>query len=109
MPAPIIPPTRPPVAPIAPAPASAATIGPAATSGTTPGRDKCHTQQSLWPCTPPEYCQHYPYRFLPAVAQLDMARLFEPDLPQGFHYRDDFISREEERALIKAIAEVEFA
>jgi alkylated DNA repair dioxygenase AlkB len=38
-----------------------------------------------------------------------MGRLFEPDLPQGFHYRDDFISREEEAALIKAIAEIEFA
>lgn len=38
-----------------------------------------------------------------------MARLFEPDLPQGFHYRDDFISREEEARLIEAIARIEFA
>jgi alkylated DNA repair dioxygenase AlkB len=35
-------------------------------------------------------------------------RLFEPDLPDGFHYRDDFISVEEERGLAAAIAEVSF-
>jgi hypothetical protein len=39
-----------------------------------------------------------------------MARLlFEPDLPQGFHYRDDFISREEEARLIEAISTIEFS
>jgi 2OG-Fe(II) oxygenase superfamily len=38
-----------------------------------------------------------------------MGRLFEPDLPQGFHYRDDFITPDEEAALISAIGEIEFA
>ena len=38
-----------------------------------------------------------------------MARLFEPDLPEGFRYRDDFISREEEAGLIESIAEIEFS
>ena len=35
--------------------------------------------------------------------------LFEPDLPEGFHYRDDFISREEEAALVRHIEAVDFA
>jgi alkylated DNA repair dioxygenase AlkB len=38
-----------------------------------------------------------------------MARLFEADLPQGFHYREDFVSREEEAALIESISEIEFS
>ena len=35
--------------------------------------------------------------------------LFEPDLPSGFHYRDDFISQDEERHLVSAIAAIEFS
>jgi alkylated DNA repair dioxygenase AlkB len=35
--------------------------------------------------------------------------LFAPDLPPGFHYRDDFISVEEERRLAAAIGAIEFA
>jgi len=35
--------------------------------------------------------------------------LFEPDLPPGFHYRDDFISVAEETMLVAEIAAVEFA
>ena len=35
--------------------------------------------------------------------------LFEPDLPPGFHYRDDFISIEEERRLAAEISAIEFA
>ena len=35
--------------------------------------------------------------------------LFEPDLPPGFQYRDDFISLEEERRLAAAISAIEFA
>jgi alkylated DNA repair dioxygenase AlkB len=35
--------------------------------------------------------------------------LFGPDLPDGFAYRDDFISAEEERALVDAIRAIEFA
>lgn len=38
-----------------------------------------------------------------------LASLFGPDLPQGFHYRDDFISREEEAGLVEAISGIEFA
>ena len=38
-----------------------------------------------------------------------MPGLFEPDLPRGFQSRDDFISREEESALIDAITAIEFA
>ena len=34
--------------------------------------------------------------------------LFEPDAPSGFHYRDDFISADEERALIDDIDRIEF-
>jgi alkylated DNA repair dioxygenase AlkB len=34
--------------------------------------------------------------------------LFEPDLPPGFRYRDDFISREEERDLADAIGRLAF-
>ena len=35
--------------------------------------------------------------------------MFEPRLPPGFEYRDDFISREEELPLIDAIATIEFS
>jgi hypothetical protein len=35
--------------------------------------------------------------------------LFEPDLPPGFHYRDEFISVEEESRLVDAIAGIEFS
>ena len=35
--------------------------------------------------------------------------LFEPDVPEGFRYRERFISEEEEAALAAAIANVEFA
>ena len=35
--------------------------------------------------------------------------LFAPDLPEGFRYRDDFITAAEERALVEAIRMVEFA
>ena len=35
--------------------------------------------------------------------------LFAPDLPSGFHYRDDFVSVEEESSLVKAINNVEFS
>ncbi|HJU42707.1 MAG TPA: alpha-ketoglutarate-dependent dioxygenase AlkB [Vicinamibacterales bacterium] len=38
-----------------------------------------------------------------------MLPLFEPSLPPGFHYRADFISREEEAALIESISEIEFS
>ena len=34
--------------------------------------------------------------------------LFEPDLPAGFHYRDDFLSVEEEKNLAAEISAVEF-
>jgi alkylated DNA repair dioxygenase AlkB len=34
--------------------------------------------------------------------------LFEPDVPSGFHYRDDFISANEERALLDDINRIEF-
>ena len=35
--------------------------------------------------------------------------LFAPDLPSGFHYRDDFVSVAEESSLVKAINTVEFS
>jgi hypothetical protein len=35
--------------------------------------------------------------------------LFDADVPEGFHYRDDFISGDEEARLSRAIAEIEFA
>jgi alkylated DNA repair dioxygenase AlkB len=35
--------------------------------------------------------------------------LFEPDLPPGFHYRDDFITDADERVLVAAIAGVAFS
>ena len=38
-----------------------------------------------------------------------MARLFDPDLPPGFQYREDFITRDEETRLIESIAAIEFA
>lgn len=38
-----------------------------------------------------------------------MLPLFEPSLPPGFHYRAEFITREEEARLIEAIAEIEFS
>jgi alkylated DNA repair dioxygenase AlkB len=34
--------------------------------------------------------------------------LFEPDVPQGFIYRDEFLSREDERTLLAAIEGVAF-
>ena len=34
--------------------------------------------------------------------------LFAPDLPDGFEYRDDFITADEERALAGAIEQIEF-
>lgn len=34
--------------------------------------------------------------------------LFDPDLPSGFHYRDDFISADEERSLTGDIDRIEF-
>ena len=37
-----------------------------------------------------------------------MGVLFEPDLPEGFHYRDDFISRAEEAELVRAIGAIAF-
>jgi alkylated DNA repair dioxygenase AlkB len=36
------------------------------------------------------------------------AVLFDLDVPDGFHYRDDFLSVEEERALAAAIARISF-
>jgi alkylated DNA repair dioxygenase AlkB len=38
-----------------------------------------------------------------------MLPLFEPDLPAGFRYRAEFISREEETALVEVISEIEFS
>lgn len=35
--------------------------------------------------------------------------LFEPELPQGFRYREEFISVAEELALVRSIAAVEFS
>jgi 2OG-Fe(II) oxygenase superfamily len=35
--------------------------------------------------------------------------LFEPDLPLGFHYREDFITDADERVLLEAIGAVAFA
>jgi hypothetical protein len=35
--------------------------------------------------------------------------LFEPDVPSGFYYRDDFLTRDDELVLVHAIAEVAFA
>src|SRR5688572_1117213 len=35
--------------------------------------------------------------------------LFEPDLPPGFNYRERFITDADERILLEAIADVEFA
>ena len=35
--------------------------------------------------------------------------LFEHDLPPGLHYRDDFITEAEERALLDAIADIAFS
>lgn len=35
--------------------------------------------------------------------------LFEPDLPSGFHYRDDFISAAEEQQLVAEIDRIEFS
>jgi alkylated DNA repair dioxygenase AlkB len=34
--------------------------------------------------------------------------LFEPDLPDGFHYRDDFLTHEEERELVEAVQAIAF-
>ena len=38
-----------------------------------------------------------------------MDSLFGPDLPDGFAYREDFISPDEERALVDSISGIEFA
>jgi alkylated DNA repair dioxygenase AlkB len=38
-----------------------------------------------------------------------MASLFEADVPNGFHYRDDFITRDEEARLAEEVAAVEFS
>jgi alkylated DNA repair dioxygenase AlkB len=38
-----------------------------------------------------------------------MPHLFAPDLPQGFDYREDFISAAQEQTLLDAIGEVAFA
>lgn len=35
--------------------------------------------------------------------------LFEPDLPSGFHYREDFITADEERELVDHIGRIDFA
>ena len=35
--------------------------------------------------------------------------LFEPDLPEGFHYRDNFITADEESSLVREIERIEFA
>ena len=35
--------------------------------------------------------------------------LFEPELPEGFHYRDEFVTEAAERALLDAIASVAFS
>jgi hypothetical protein len=35
--------------------------------------------------------------------------LFEADVPDGFHYRDDFITRDEETRLAEEVAGVEFS
>jgi alkylated DNA repair dioxygenase AlkB len=35
--------------------------------------------------------------------------LFDPSLPDGFHYRDDFISHDEEASLVAQIAQVAFS
>ena len=35
--------------------------------------------------------------------------LFEPDLPPGFRYRQDFITQAEERTLVEAIASIAFS
>ena len=35
--------------------------------------------------------------------------LFEPDLPPGFHYREDFITEAAEREVLEAIADVAFS
>lgn len=37
-----------------------------------------------------------------------MAYLFGADLPRGFHYRDDFLEKDEERALLAAVTAVAF-
>ena len=40
---------------------------------------------------------------------LDSGSLFEPELPSGFHYREDFLTTEQEAHLIQEIASVEFS
>ncbi len=35
--------------------------------------------------------------------------LFDPDVPEGLHHRDDFITREDEAQLVAAIGSIEFA
>ena len=36
-------------------------------------------------------------------------QIFEAELPAGFHYRDDFISGDEEAAILDRIARVDFS
>ena len=43
------------------------------------------------------------------LCQTDPVALFELDVPDGFRYRDDFISAAEEASLAQAIAGVEFS
>jgi len=38
-----------------------------------------------------------------------VSSLFEPDVPGGFRYRDEFISRDQETSLVDQIARIEFA
>ena len=45
----------------------------------------------------------------PSVTHYDVATLFDADTPEGFEYRDDFISRDEEVALTAEIGDLEFA
>jgi hypothetical protein len=40
---------------------------------------------------------------------LPRARLFDADLPGGFHYRDDFITRDDEAALAVEIGRLQFS
>lgn len=39
----------------------------------------------------------------------DSVTLFDHDLPAGFHYRENFVTEAEERALLGAIADITFA
>jgi len=39
----------------------------------------------------------------------DSVTLFEPDLPAGFHYRENFLTDVEEQALLRAVADITFS